>query len=79
MWFERAGFVLLTSPAQAVTAQTKQAETLHTQQKGLTMDINELVAYILVWPVMSAGILVLLIASLVRDIIAARRAGRRML
>jgi len=43
------------------------------------MDINELVAYILVWPVMSAGILVLLIASLVRDIIAARRAGRRML
>lgn len=37
-----------------------------------------LTAYILVWPVISAGILVLLVVSLIRDLRAARRDGQGM-
>lgn len=37
-----------------------------------------LTAYILVWPVISAGVLVLLIVSLIRDMRAARRDGQGM-
>ncbi|HLS17405.1 MAG TPA: putative transporter small subunit [Paenalcaligenes sp.] len=43
------------------------------------MELDSLVAYILVWPVMSAGILILLIVSLIRDIIRARREGEELL
>lgn len=43
------------------------------------MSINELVVYILVWPVISAGILGLLVVSLIRDLRAAKREGREML
>lgn len=37
-----------------------------------------LTAYILVWPVISAGVLALLIVSLIRDLRAARRDGQGM-
>ncbi|HLS42441.1 MAG TPA: putative transporter small subunit [Paenalcaligenes sp.] len=40
--------------------------------------MNWIVFYILVWPVISAGILALLIFSLVRDLRAAKREGREM-
>lgn len=43
------------------------------------MSINALVAYILVWPVISAGILLLLVVSLIKDLRAAKREGREML
>ena len=43
------------------------------------MNIFGLTAYILVWPVLSAGILVLLIVGLLRDIIRARKEGSEML
>ncbi|HLR30175.1 MAG TPA: putative transporter small subunit [Paenalcaligenes sp.] len=43
------------------------------------MELDTLVAYILVWPVLSAGILILLIASLIRDIVRARRDGEELL
>lgn len=43
------------------------------------MSINTLVAYILVWPVISSGILLLLLVSLFRDLRAAKREGRDML
>ena len=43
------------------------------------MSINELVVYILVWPVISAGILALLVVSLIKDLRAAKREGREML
>ncbi|HLR78029.1 MAG TPA: putative transporter small subunit [Burkholderiaceae bacterium] len=35
--------------------------------------------YILIWPVLSAGILVLLVAALIRDLRAARRSGDNMI
>lgn len=35
--------------------------------------------YILIWPVISAGILVLLIISLIRDIRRARKHGEEMI
>ncbi len=34
--------------------------------------------YILIWPVISAGILVLLVVSLIRDIRRARKTGEEM-
>ncbi|HJD44247.1 MAG TPA: putative transporter small subunit [Candidatus Paenalcaligenes intestinipullorum] len=34
--------------------------------------------YILVWPVISAGILILLITALIRDLRAAKRDGNQM-
>lgn len=37
-----------------------------------------LTAYILVWPIISAGILALLLVSLVRDLREARRDGQGM-
>jgi len=43
------------------------------------MSINELVAYILVWPVLSAIILLILVVSLIHDIIRSRREGKEML
>lgn len=43
------------------------------------MSINTLVFYILVWPVISSGILLLLLVSLFRDLRAAKREGRDML
>ncbi|GAA5089947.1 MULTISPECIES: putative transporter small subunit [Paenalcaligenes] len=43
------------------------------------MSINALVFYILIWPVLSTGILALLLVSLFRDIRAAKREGREML
>ncbi|MFW8566820.1 putative transporter small subunit [Orrella sp. 11846] len=43
------------------------------------MSVNEIVAYILVWPVISAGILTLLVVSLIRDIRRARKDGTSML
>ncbi|MEZ2720271.1 putative transporter small subunit [Paenalcaligenes hominis] len=43
------------------------------------MNLTALSIYILIWPVMSAGILVLLLVSLFRDIRAAKREGREML
>lgn len=35
--------------------------------------------YILIWPVISAGILLLLIVSLIRDIREARKTGEEMI
>lgn len=35
--------------------------------------------YILIWPVISAGVLALLIVSLIRDIRRARRTGEEMI
>ncbi|HLS21982.1 MAG TPA: putative transporter small subunit [Paenalcaligenes sp.] len=43
------------------------------------MSINELVVYILVWPVLSAIILLILVVSLIHDIIRSRREGKEML
>lgn len=43
------------------------------------MDLDGLVTYILIWPVLSAGILILLVVSLIRDIIHARRKGKDLL
>lgn len=43
------------------------------------MSLDGLVAYILVWPLLSAGILALLIISLIKDIIHARREGKDLL
>ena len=43
------------------------------------MSIELLTAYILVWPVLSAGILLLLLVALVRDARAAKREGRDMI
>lgn len=43
------------------------------------MNLTALAIYILIWPVMSTGILVLLLVSLFRDIRAAKREGRDML
>lgn len=43
------------------------------------MSIDTLVTYILVWPVISAGVLLLLVVSLIRDLRAAKREGREML
>lgn len=42
------------------------------------MSILGLSAYILIWPVISAGILVMLIVALIRDLRAARRSGDEM-
>lgn len=41
--------------------------------------LNGLVTYILIWPVLSAGTLLLLVVSLIRDIIHARRKGKDLL
>lgn len=38
-----------------------------------------LTAYILIWPVLSAGILVLLTVGLVRDLRRARKTGEEMI
>jgi len=35
--------------------------------------------YILIWPVISAGVLALLVVALIRDIRAARRGGQEMI
>ena len=35
--------------------------------------------YILVWPVISAGVLLLLVVSLIRDIRQARKTGKKMI
>lgn len=35
--------------------------------------------YILVWPLVSAGILIMLIVALIRDLRAARRSGDEMI
>lgn len=43
------------------------------------MSISTLTAYILVWPIISAGILILLLGALFRDIRTAKREGREML
>jgi len=43
------------------------------------MNIDGLVIYILVWPVISALILILLITSLIRDMINARKEGEELL
>lgn len=43
------------------------------------MSIGLLTAYILVWPVISAGILILLLTALFRDLRAAKKAGREMI
>jgi len=43
------------------------------------MSINELVAYILVWPALSAIILLILVVSLIRDIVRSRKEGKEML
>lgn len=43
------------------------------------MNLTALATYILIWPVLSAGVLVLLLVSLFRDIRAAKREGREML
>ncbi|MGO3889537.1 MAG: putative transporter small subunit [Paenalcaligenes sp.] len=41
--------------------------------------MNWIVTYILIWPVLSAGVLVLLIGALVRDWRAAKRDGKEMI
>lgn len=41
--------------------------------------MNWIVFYIMVWPVISAGILVLLVTALIRDLRAAKREGREMI
>lgn len=43
------------------------------------MNSTALSAYILVWPIISAGILLLLIIALVRDLRRARRDGDEMI
>ena len=43
------------------------------------MSIGLLATYILVWPVISAGILLLLLVALFHDMRAAKREGRDML
>jgi hypothetical protein len=42
------------------------------------MSISWLTAYILVWPVIAAGVMAVLIASLVKDWREARRCGQKM-
>jgi len=42
------------------------------------MSALALSAYILVWPIISAGILVMLIVALIRDLRQARRDGEEM-
>ncbi|WP_397473888.1 putative transporter small subunit [Pusillimonas sp.] len=42
------------------------------------MNIFALSAYILIWPVISAGILIMLVVALIRDLRAARRSGDEM-
>ena len=41
--------------------------------------MNWLVFYILVWPVISAGILAVLIVALIRDFRAAKKGGHEMI
>jgi len=43
------------------------------------MSVLGLSAYILVWPVISAGILIMLIVALIRDLRQARRNGDDMI
>ncbi len=43
------------------------------------MSIFALTTYMLVWPIISAGILVLLVVSLIRDIRNARKNGKGMI
>jgi len=43
------------------------------------MSVAGLTAYILVWPVISTGILLMLIVALIRDIRRARRTGEEMI
>ncbi|MFT0545756.1 putative transporter small subunit [Allopusillimonas ginsengisoli] len=42
------------------------------------MSANMLTLYILVWPVLSAGVLALLVISLIRDMRKARKSGGEM-
>ena len=42
------------------------------------MNVFGLSVYILIWPVLSAGILIMLIVALIRDLRAARRSGDEM-
>ncbi|WP_223146266.1 putative transporter small subunit [Pusillimonas sp. ANT_WB101] len=42
------------------------------------MSANMLTLYILIWPVLSAGVLALLVISLVRDMRKARKSGKDM-
>ncbi len=42
------------------------------------MNAISLTAYILVWPVISTGILIMLIVALIRDMREARRSGEEM-
>lgn len=42
------------------------------------MNAMALSVYILIWPVLSAGILVMLIVALIRDLREARRTGDEM-
>ncbi len=41
--------------------------------------MNFISLYILIWPIISAGLLILLITALIRDIISAKRSGEEML
>lgn len=43
------------------------------------MSVFALTTYMLIWPVISAAILVLLVVSLVRDMRAARKSGKDMI
>lgn len=43
------------------------------------MNVTALSIYILIWPVLSVGVLALLLVSLFRDIRNAKREGRDML
>lgn len=43
------------------------------------MNALALSAYVLIWPILSAGILVMLIVALIRDMREARRTGEDMI
>ena len=43
------------------------------------MNIWGLSAYILVWPILSMGILIMLVVALIRDLREARRTGDEMI
>jgi cytochrome oxidase assembly protein ShyY1 len=43
------------------------------------MSANSLAIYVLIWPILSAGVLALLIVALWRDIRASRKSGEEMI
>lgn len=43
------------------------------------MSATSLTVYVLIWPILSAGVLALLLVSLVRDIRASRKNGEEMI